>query len=43
MKEVEFTQDFADKKKGDKGVYDSQLASYLVNEDKVAKYTKTTK
>jgi len=40
MKEVEFLVDFATKKKGDKEKFDSQLASQLVNIDKVAKYTK---
>jgi len=38
MKEVEFTEDFATKLKGDKWLCDSQLASHLVNIDKVAKY-----
>ena len=40
MKEVEFTKDFATKKKGDKTFFDSQLASQLVHVDKVAKYVK---
>lgn len=40
MKEVEFTKDFAAKKKGDKWVCDSMLAAQLVNQDKVAKYVK---
>ena len=40
---VEFTKDFAKKKKGDKGSYDSMLASRLVHKDKVAKYKTTTK
>lgn len=43
MKEVEFLVDFATKKKGDKEKFDSQLASQLVNIDKVAKYTKEVK
>lgn len=38
MLEVEFTKDFATKKVGDKFMCDSQLASQLVNVDKVAKY-----
>ena len=38
MKEIEFTEDFATKKKGDKLLCDSQLASQLVTTDKVAKY-----
>ncbi len=38
MREVEFTKKFANKKKGDKGTYDSMLASTLVHKDKVAKY-----
>ena len=41
MKEVEFTEDFATKLKGDKWLCDSLLASHLVNVDKVAKYTTT--
>ena len=40
---VEFTKDFAKKKKGDKASYDSMLASRLVHEDKVAKYFKESK
>ena len=39
MREIEFTADFASKKKGDLWKCDSLLASTLVNEDKVAKYT----
>lgn len=39
MREVEFIQDFATKKKGDKHTYDGMLASQLVRVDKVAKYT----
>lgn len=39
MVEIEFLKDFATKKKGDKWACDSQLASQLVNEEKVAKYT----
>lgn len=38
MKEVEFTKDFATKKKGDKWRCDGLLASQLVHKDKVAKY-----
>lgn len=38
MKKIEFTADFATKKKGDVLQCDGQLASYLVHEDKVAKY-----
>jgi len=37
MVEVEFTTDFADKKKGDRFKCDSMLASQLVGVDKVAK------
>ena len=40
MIEIEFTKDFATKKKGDKMTFDSQLARYLVSVDKVAKYVK---
>ena len=38
MKKVEFIVDFANKKKGETGVYDSQLANQLVTVDQVAKY-----
>lgn len=38
MKSVVFTEDFATKKKGEVFKCDSQLASQLVNIDKVAKY-----
>ena len=38
MKTVVFTVDFATKKKGEVWKCDSQLASQLVNIDKVAKY-----
>ena len=38
MVDIEFTADFATKKKGDKLNCDSALASHLVNIDKVAKY-----
>jgi len=38
MRKVEFIKDFATKKKGDVWECDSQLASQLVNVDKVAKY-----
>lgn len=37
---VEFTKDFANKEKGQKGFYDSMLASSLVHQKKVAKYFK---
>lgn len=40
MKTIEFTKDFATKKKGDIVEYDSQLANNLVNRQKVAKYYK---
>ena len=40
---VEFTKDFANKKKGDKETYNSMQASYLVHKDKVAKYFKESK
>lgn len=43
MREIEFTKDFATKKKGDKAFYDGMLASQLVNNDKVAKYYKKPK
>lgn len=43
MREVEFTEDFATKKKGDKWTCDSLLASHLVHVDKVAKYTTKVK
>ncbi len=36
---VEFTKDFATKKKGESAKYSAKLASHLVNKDKVAKYT----
>lgn len=38
MKEVVFTKDYATFKKGDTWQCDSQLASQLVNVEKVAKY-----
>lgn len=38
MREVEFTKNFANRKKGDKFKCDSQLASQLVHIDNVAKY-----
>ena len=38
--EVEFTKDFANKKKGDRESYDSMLASVLIRKDKVAKIFK---
>ena len=37
MTEVEFIADFADKKKGDRFICDSSLASTLIRVDKVAK------
>ncbi len=40
---VEFTKNFANKKKGDTESYDSLLASQLVHQDKVAKYFKKEK
>ena len=40
---VEFTKDFANKKKGDKESYDSLMASHLVHSDKVAKYVSKAK
>ena len=40
MREVEFTKDFATKKKGEKSTFDSQLAYQLVIVEKVAKYAK---
>lgn len=43
MKEVVFTSDFANKKKGDTFKCDSMLASHLVNIDKVATYAKEVK
>lgn len=42
MREVVFTEDFGNKKKGETGKYDGMLASQLVRVDKVAKY-KTVK
>jgi hypothetical protein len=39
MKKVKFTTDFAVKRVGDVVSYDTQLASQLVNVDKVAEYT----
>lgn len=38
MKTVEFTEDFANKVKGDLFKCDNMLASHLVNIDKVATY-----
>lgn len=38
MKTVKFIKDFATKKVGDVWECDSQLASHLVNVDKVAEY-----
>ncbi len=40
---VEFTKDYANKKKGDKGSYGSMLASNLVNKRKVAKHVSKAK
>lgn len=37
-KSVQFLKDFATKKKGDVYECDSQIASHLVNDSKVAKY-----
>jgi hypothetical protein len=42
MVEIEFTKDFATKKKGDKWACDSMLANRLINE-KVAKIAKQVK
>lgn len=39
-KQVIFTKDFATKKKGDVGTYDSSLAATLINEIGVAKAEK---
>ena len=40
IKSITFTEDFANRKKGEVWAdCDYQLASQLVNEDKVAKYT----
>lgn len=38
MVKIEFTEDFATKKKGESWECDSQLANQLVRVDKVAKY-----
>lgn len=38
MRTVKFTKDFATKKKGETGEYDSMLASIMVHQKKVAKY-----
>ena len=43
MKEIIFTADFATKKKGETWLCDSQLASHLVNVDKVAEYVSEKK
>lgn len=43
MVEIEFTSDFADRKKGDKWKCDPMLASYLIRVDKVAKLTTVKK
>jgi hypothetical protein len=40
---VEFTKDFANKKKGDKESYDSMLASRFISTLKVAKVFKKSK
>ena len=37
---IEFTEDFANKKKGDTWECNSQLASHLIHNDKVAKVYK---
>lgn len=41
MREVKFTKDFANKKKGEVFKCDGQLASHLVRVDKVAEFTKS--
>ena len=41
MKNIEFIEDFATKKKGDKWTCDAMLASQLVFNDKVAIYVDT--
>ncbi len=41
MIKIEFTKDFATKKKGDIFECDNQLANQLVNVDNVAKYVST--
>ena len=38
MRKIEFTKDFATKKKGDKITCDGQLAAQLVRDEKVAKF-----
>lgn len=43
MRKVEFVKDFATKKKGDVWECDSQLASRLVRDEKVAKFYKKDK
>jgi len=43
MLKIEFTEKFANKKKGDIGLYDSMLASTLVRKLKVAKFYKIKK
>lgn len=40
MVKVEFIKNFATKKKGDTGSFDSQLARILVTQKKVAKFIK---
>lgn len=40
---IEFTEDYATRKKGEKIEVDSLLASDLVRSEKVAKYVKTKK
>jgi len=40
MVKIEFTKDFATKKKGEKLKCDSMLANRLVHKEKVAKYFK---
>lgn len=42
FRKVEFTKDFAGKKKGDIYEADGLLTNILVNHDKVAKYVKGT-
>lgn len=43
MREIEFTKDFATRKKGDTWKCDGLLASQLVHRDKVAKYVEAEK
>jgi len=43
MRKITFTQDFATKKSGESWECDGQLASQLVNEEKVAEYADEAK